>query len=481
MTQSLKERTITGMIWGSVQRFGTMTISFIANLVLARLLSPQDFGIIGMLMVFIALADTLVNGGFASALIQKKEPTQQDYSTVFYWNLSASVILYVVLYFSAPAIAAFYNMPLLNTVLRVQGLVLLFNAFNIIQNNQLIKQLNFKRLAKVNIIATSVGAVVGIVMAFAGFGVWSLVAKMLIKSIATSIILWYGSTWRLYNQFSLYSFKSLFRFGSLMLLSSFTDTLVRQLQSLLIGRVFSAQDLGFYTQARSLHSIPEQAIPQVVDQVMFPVYSSIQDDKEKVVGAIKKSLKVLVFINFPLMLLLLVIAEPLVLLLLSDKWIDSVLYFQIFCLGGMLYSLNSNNINVIKSLGKSNYILIALIIKRFITILFVFIGLQFGILGVAAGYTLSIYVWFPINAYYTNKLINYGIFKQLKDIGLNYILAVLTALTTIIFSYYIEMHYFFKMIIETLLFTTIYFAGAWILSVDGYKTFIEITKSKLKS
>lgn len=478
MTQSLKERTITGMIWSAVQRFGTMIISFVANLVLARLLSPEDFGVIGMLMVFIALADTLINGGFASALIQKKEPTQQDYSTVFYWNLSASAVLYVALYFSAPAIAAFYSMPLLNTVLRVQGLVLLFNAFNIIQNNQLIKQLNFKRLAKVNIIATSVGAVVGISMAFAGFGVWSLVAKMLIISIATSIILWYGSTWRPHKQFSWQSFRSLFRFGSFMLISSISDTLYKNIQALIIGRFFSATDLGYYTQAKKLNDIPTISMSAIIDQVTFPVFSLLQENLIELKNVAIKNLKAISFIVFPLMVVLIINAEPLIILLFTSKWAASIPFFQILCIYGMLYPINSMNTNIVKSLGKGKLYFYTSLIKRFIGLIAIIGGLQFGLLGMMWGIVASGLIFFFINAFISNNIINYGLLEQFRDMMYNFLISTIAGLIVyVLFASNLQLNYFTKFLIQTIFYFISYLSISYITRNESGIIILKIIKT----
>lgn len=464
------------MLWSSVQRFGTMTISFVANIVLARLLTPEDFGIIGMIMVFIALSDTLVNGGFASALIQKKEPTDIDYSTVFYWNLGASLFFFLILYFSAPAIAAFYSMPKLSLILRVLGIQLFINAFNLIQHNQLVKQLNFKRLARINIIATIVGAVVGITMALLGYGVWSLVVKLLIISFAQALMLWLGSSWRPLWYFSWSSFRQLFSFGSMMLLSSLAETLVANLQKLIIGRVFSARDLGFYVQAKKLHSIPERSLPQIVSQVTFPVFSSIQDNPNRMLGAVKKSMKSLAFINFPLMTMLIVVAEPLINLLLTDRWSDSIPYFQILCFGGMMYSLNSNNVNIMKALGKSNYVFFAGLIKRSITILFILIGLQFGLTEMIIGYSASMYFWFFVNAYFSGKLINYGIVRQVSDLGFNYLTSLGAAIVTIVFTRNLDVNMYYLIIIQAFMFLGLYLLLSRVFKLEGFMLLLENIK-----
>lgn len=480
MSENLKQKTVTGMIWSSVQKFGTLLISFSTNLVLARILIPEDFGVIGMLMVFLSLADTLVNGGFASALIQKKEPTHTDYSTVFYWNLVASVFFYLILFFSAPAIASFYKMPILSSVLRIQGLILFVDAINIVQSNKLIKTLNFKKLTKVSIISSTVGSVIGIVLALMGFGVWSLVVKMLVDSLMKSIVLWYGDSWRPEKTFSWKSFKELFNYGSLLLVSNLSETIIYHLQSIIIGRVYSAKALGYYTQAKTLTQIPERAIPQIVDQVMFPVYSSMQDNREMVLAALKKSMSSLAYLTFPIMALLTLIAEPLITLLYSDKWINSVPYFQAFSFGAMLYALNSNNVNVIKSLGRSDYILRLTLLKRFTTLIFIFIGMKFGILGIAISYSLSMYVWYPMNVYYSSKLTGYGFWAQIKDIGLNYLFTIAVAASTFFLTRSLAFHYLLNMLIVIIIFLLLYAVGSWILKIDGYKTYLNLINSKLK-
>jgi len=424
MADSLQQKAISGITWSAVQRFGTMGISFISNLFLARLLRPEDFGMIGMLMVFIAIGDTLVDGGFDSALIQKKQPTDTDYSTIFFFNLSISVFLYLLFFASAPVIASFYRMPQLSTILRVLGLMTIINASGLVQNNQLQKKLNFSRLATINVISISVSTTVGIIFALVGFGVWSLVIKTLLNSTMRSSLLWSLTKWKPLRVFSSISFKELFSFGGLIFLANSAETIVSQIVSLIIGRFYSSKDLGFYTQAGSLIQIPETTIPYIINQVFFPVFSSIQDDLNKVVSAFKKSLKALTFVNFPLMIILMLIAEPLIHLLFTDKWRSSVPYFQLLCLGGMLYSVNSTNVNFLKALGRGRDILYLSIVKRVITLLSIIVGIRFGIYGIIAGGVIGTYLWLPANAHYTGKLAGYGAIKQIRDIGPNFLLSI---------------------------------------------------------
>jgi len=245
MATSLKQRTISGIIWSAVQRFGTMIISFISNLILARLLSPDDFGYIGMLIVFIAISDSLVNSGFDQALIQKKQPTDEDYSTVFYFNFGFSIFLYILLFVFAPAISSFYKLEKLCSMLRVMGVVTIIYALTLVQNNQLYKKLRFDKLAIINLVSITIGTTVGIVMALIGFGVWSLVAKTLVNACARSLLCWLISKWKPIKVFSLSSFKGLLKFGGLIFLSDMAETIVSQLISLIIGKTYSSKKLGY--------------------------------------------------------------------------------------------------------------------------------------------------------------------------------------------------------------------------------------------
>ncbi|SFT01590.1 Membrane protein involved in the export of O-antigen and teichoic acid [Porphyromonadaceae bacterium NLAE-zl-C104] len=478
MTKSLKQQTILGVVWSSVQKFGTLIISFIGNIVLARLLTPSDFGAIGMLMVFIALSETLIDGGFGSALIQKKSPTNTDYSTIFYWNIILAILLYSILFVSAPFIASFYNIAALNDLLKVLGIILLINSFNIIQSNILTKSLKFKVLAKRDIISISIGTIIAIILAYKGFGVWSLVVNYLITALIKSILLWTTCDWRPQLIFSWVSFKGLFKFGSYMLLYSLLDKFVFHLQALIIGRSFSANDLGFYTQAKKIHEIPERSFPSIINQVTFPVFASIQDNTEMIINAVKKTMRTTSFVTFPIMVILIVIAEPLITFLLTEKWNESVNYFQILCFGGILYSINSNNLNVIKALGKSNYLFKSTIVKRSISILFIIIGIQFGIKEMIAGYTISIYFWFFINSFITGKLTGYGFVQQVKELGLNYLLSLVVGLIVYFTTKELITGLLIKILLQVCFYSLLYLTGSYILRIDGYKYFSAIVKEQ---
>lgn len=480
MAENLKQKTISGMIWSSVGKFGTMGLQFISNLVLARLLMPSDYGVIGMLYVFIAISDIFVSAGFGSALIQKKNPTHIDYTSVFYWNLVAAVIFYWILFLCGPAIASFYNMDELCTVLRVQSLSLIIQAFSTVQSNQLQKKLRFKELSIRNIVATLIGTAVAIVMAFLGYGVWSLVASSLISSFAGVLLLWRMSSWRPTWEFSWQSLKELFSFGGLMAISSFVEAVYSNIQGIIIGKWYSAASLGYYSQAKKLEGVPTSALSQIVNQVSFPVFSALQDDKEKLLIGVRKNIKSITYLNFPLMVLLIVIAKPLIYLLYGAKWEAAIPFFQILCIYSMVYTLNTINTNVIMSLGKSGIYLVVQLTKRVIGILLIIIGAQIGIYGLLWAVTSVGYISLIINMIVNKKLINYGIVEQVKDVGVYYVLSAFIGQFVYFTCNLIDTHQYYIMLMEIAAYVLLYVSVSWLFRFEGLNTYVEILKNKQK-
>lgn len=467
------------MIWSSVHRFGTMGISFITNLVLARLLTPEDFGILGMIIVFIAVSEVFVDGGFASALIQKKEPTDEDYSTIFYWNLFVSIILFLGFYIAAPSIEKFYNMPELSSILRVLSVSLILNAFNIIQSNKLVKSLNFKKLANIHLSANILGAITAVVMATWGFGVWSLVAKTLIVAFIQMIILWFTSSWMPLFVFNFSSFKKLFGFGSYILLTNLLNRIYDNIQLLLIGKLFSAADLGYYTQAKRMEEVPVKSLSSVVNQVTFPVFSELQDDIEKLKKGISNSLKAITYVNFPIMVFIVIAAKPIIIMLLSDKWSESIPYLQLLGVVGMLYTLNTANTNIFKSLGRSDTYFWITLSKRLIGIGFIIMGAKYGIIGMLYAMIMNTYLFFIVNAYYSSRLTGYTIWNQITDVFPAYFVSIIAGLITYILTASIGQP-LFMFAAECIIFILIYIAVSYLLKLESFNIYLDIIKSKFK-
>ncbi len=474
MGDNLKDKTVSGMIWGAVGKVGTLTINFLTNLVLARLLMPEDFGAIAMLAIFLAVSNIFIQGGLGAALVQKKNPDHCDYSTVFYWNLVVAVLFYIILYLSAPFIADYYALPLVKPLLRVQSLVLLIQSFSIVQYTQLQKQMNFKALAIRNMAAALAGTLIAIPLALRGYGPWSLVASAILASIVNVLLLWKMSTWRPSWEFSFSSLKTLFSFGGLMLLSSLAETLYTNLQGLIIGKRFSAGDLGYFSQAKKLEEIPVTGLSSIVNDVTFPAFASLQDDLDRLLAGVRTSTKALTFLNFPLMILLMIVAQPLICLLYGSKWEPSAPYFQILCISGLIYTVNTLNTNVIKSLGKGKIYFVIQIIKRMIGIALILIGMRFGIYGLLWAVACVAYISFIINALVNKKLINYGIFRQLGDFGSILILALIVGALTYVLGFILPCHIYLTMLIQIVLYLGLYILIAKLLKMEELNTYLAI-------
>lgn len=480
MAQDLKTKTISGMIWSAVQKFGNMGISFVSNIVLARMLTPEDYGCIGMLAIFIVVSNTFVDGGFGSALIQKKDPTQEDYSTIFWWNIFISSVLYGVLYLSAPFIAEFYHMELLSSVLRVQGVVLIINSLNIIQTNQLRKQLKFKRLANVTIIAHVIAAISAILLAWKGWGVWALVAQQILASLGISILLWVLNKWMPSFSFSRESFKQLFSFGSFILISNLINTFCNNIQGLLIGRFFSPATMGYYTQAHKLEAIASQSFSGVVDQVSYPILSKFQNDNNAMKSVLQKLMVSLSFVTFPMMLILILVAEALILLLYGEQWLECVPYFQILCFGGIAVCLQGVLYYAVASKGKSKDLFVWTIIKRFIGLLAMLIGMYiWDLKGLLWGYNFTSLFIFLANAYLVGKYIEYALFQQFRDLLPIVLLSFIAFGLSYMVSFFLDSNVYFKSLIVLLVFFISYGLGSFIFKIRAYSFIKEILLSKI--
>lgn len=415
--KTLKQKAASGMVWTALQKYSTMFIQFISGIILARLLTAYDYGCIGMLSIFMVLAEAFIDGGFGSALIQKKQPTQDDYSTIFWWNLAMAFLMYAVLFVCAPAISRFYKIPLLCDVLRVQGLVLFVYAFNIVQRNQLKKKLNFKVLSLVTIITSVSSLIVTVFMAYKGFGVWSLVAQNLITASIPAIVFWFFIKWRPVRVFSWKSFKDLFGFGFYMFLTSLLNKFGQQIQGLLIGRVYNPSTMGYYSKALGTEKLASHSISGIMTQVTYPLYAEAQDNKEVLSNMIKRLTMTLEYITFPMMYILLLCAKPLFVLLYSDRWLQSIPYFQVLCIAGLVSCLISVNTQPIAAIGKSKTMFVWTIIKRVVGIGLVVFGLLvWGMKGLLAGVVLNTWFSYLVNILLVSKYIGYKWTQQLLDL-----------------------------------------------------------------
>jgi teichuronic acid exporter len=421
---SLKQKTVSGLLWSFIDNFSKLGLTFVIGIILARLLDPREFGLIGMITIFIALSQSLVDSGFTQALIRKKDCTQADYSTVFYFNLFVGIILYTVLFFYAGAISRFFDEPQLLLIVQVVGLSIIVNAFTIVQRARLIKAINFKLQTKISIIASMSSGIIGIMMAYSGYGVWSLVFKTLLGFTITSLLLWIWNKWKPSFEFSRNSFKEMFSFGYKLLTSGLIDTAYRNIYLLVIGKYFSAAELGFYTRADQFSNLPSQNITSVIQRVSYPVLAEIQHDIPRLKTAYQKIIKSTMLITFVSMIILAVVAKPLVLTLIGEKWLPSVIYLQLLSFGGMLYPLHAINLNMLNVQGRSDLFLRLEIIKKILAIPVIVVGVLLGIKAMIVGMIIISMIAFFLNSYYSGQHIGYSSMQQLKDILPSFILAI---------------------------------------------------------
>jgi len=407
-------------------------ISFIVGIVLARLLTPHEFGLIGMITIFIAISTSFINSGFGNALIQKKNCTQKDYSTVFYFNLLMGVIFFLILFFSAPAISRFFNEPQLIHLIQVLGIVLIIDALTIIQRTILTKRIDFKLQTKVSIISSILSGILGLTMALKGFGVWSLVVKQISQQTVNSVLLWTWNRWRPLFVFNVDSFRQLFSFGYKLLISGLIDTLYRNIYYLIIGKYFSAQELGYFTRADQFQSLPSSNVQNVISRVSYPVLSSIQDDIPRLREAYKKLIRSTMLITFILMMGMAAVARPMILSLIGDKWESSIIYLQMLCFVGMFYPLHALNLNMLQVQGRSDLFLRLEIIKKLLAVPIILIGIIWGIKAMIFAMIVNTVISYYLNSYWSGKLIGYSFTQQIKDIFPSFFLALVV--NALIFS-----------------------------------------------
>lgn len=466
----LRKKTVTGSFWTLLERFGYLGIQFISNLVLARLLMPSDFGTIGILIIFTTLSYVLIDSGLSSALIQKKEINEEDKSTVFFTNLALALLVYVVLFFTAPLIANYFHNPDIKNLLRVIEVIVVIDAFSAIQSTVLGREMNFKALSLYKIISIVIAVIVSIALAYAGMGVWALVVQYILFSVCRAFLLWTRTKWRPVFVFSKLSFKALFGYGSKLLLSRFIAEIYNQFQSILIGRHFLAQDLGYYTQAKLLMQIPVDSLARVVNSVSFPAYAKLQDERKQLKVMVRQNLLVLVFVNTPLMFYLSTVAKPLIVFLYSEKWLGSVPYFQFLCLGfGLLLIIHDCSLTTLRAVGRTDYVLHLEIIKKISGVFLILCGMHFfGIWGLMYALAINSFLELFLNGYCLKKEIGYGPLDQIRDLFPSLIISLIASFVTYMFLTYVPITSpFLNIIITFLIFVSIYLLGAYLLKLEA--------------
>ena len=479
--KSLRQKAASGMVWTAMQKYSTMGIQFISGIILARLLTPYDYGCIGMLSIFMVLAEAFIDGGFGSALIQKKRPTQVDYSTIFWWNIGMAFLMYIILFVSAPSIAKFYDIPLLCDVLRVQGLVLFIYALNIIQRNQLKKKLNFKLLSIVSVSTSIIALSITILMAYKGFGVWALVAQNLIVAAIPSIVFWFYVKWRPIWIFSLQSFKELFGFGVYMFLTHLVNNFSSKIQGLLIGKIYSPATMGYFSKAMGTENLASHSISNVMTQVTYPLYAEVQGDETAMVNMIKRLTSSIAYLTFPLMFVLLLTAKPLFVLLYSDRWIQSVPYFQILCVAGIAVCLQAVNLQTIPAVGKSKAMFVWTLIKRAVGLSVIVGGLfLYGMKGLLFGSVFNSWFSYFVNICLVSKYIGYKWTRQLLDLFPILLVSLFAGVVSYCTGYLLQLNMYLDGIVKVLVYVTIYLLWSFVAKPQSYQYLVSIIEPRLK-
>lgn len=434
MTEDLKKETVKGVAWSAVEKFSTGGVLFLANIILARLLTPKDFGLLAVITIFVQIAQTFIDSGFSNALIQKKDRNQIDYSTVFYFNLAISILLYIILYFCSPLIAHFFDNSQLTSLTRVVGLNFVIGALVSVHKTRLTVQLQFKQQSLITLTSSIVAAVVSIFLAYKGIGVWALVALTLINISLQTILFYITIKWHPSLVFSTAAFKRLFSYSSKLLGASLIHLLYRNIYPIVIGKKFSPTELGYFNRADTMAMYPSTLISGVITRVAFPIFSRIQDDNLRLRNAYLKYITFASYIIFPLFIFIIILAKPITICLLTDKWILMVPMLQILCIDWMMDHLCQINLNVLFVKGRSDLALRLEIIKKSLAILILFISLWWGILGVCWGRVVYGFLAVLLNSFYTKKLIDLSIIKQLKSILRPLLYTFMMGLVILIFN-----------------------------------------------
>lgn len=462
---SLKSTATKGVIWSAVDKFAVQIGQFVVSIVLARILLPEDFGLLGMLAIFISLSQTFIESGMGLGLIQRQDRTDIDFSTVFVFNLAVSSLFYLLLFFSAPFIASYFNQPKLIDLTRILGLNLLVSSLAIVQRTKLTIAMNFKAIAKTNVIGVIIGGITGIIAAMNGFGVWSLVIQTLLGAFATTVSLWFFSHWKPSVVFSSNSFRNLFGFGSKLLLSGLYAQLLNNVYNICIGKYFPISSLGYYTRAKGFADISAGTITSILQQATFPILAAVQNDKEKLVSVYSRMIRMATLFIFPMMTLIALLAKPIVILLLTEKWVAVIPLLQWMVFARIFFPISAINMNLLNAIGRSDLFLKVDLSKFPLTFIAMIITIPLGVKAMIIGHVVTSGVAFFINAYLPGKYYGYGAIKQLRDMG-PVILATAGMSVAIFFLIYFLDNLLLQLILGSLLGIVSYVFFCWLLKLE---------------
>ena len=423
----MTDKTVKGVGWSFIDNIASSGVTFLVGLVLARLLTPAEYGIMAMIAIFIAISNSIIDSGFSNALIRKIHIDRIDYNTVFYFNLLVSIVIYLLLFFASPAISSFFKEPILINVTRIIGWVVIINALAIIPRTIFVRNIDFKTQTKISLISSISSGIIGIGMALSNMGAWSLVGQQISRQLLNTLFLWIFCKWRPVWEFSIKSFRELFGFGSKLLLSGLLDTIYKNIYYIVIGRFYTSSQLGQFTRAEQFKTIFSSNLTTVVQRVSYPVLSSIQEEPERLREAYRKVIKITMLVTFACMLGLAAVSKSLLLILIGEKWLPAVHFLQIICFSGMLYPLHAINLNILQVKGRSDLFLKLEILKKVIAIGPIIIGIFCGIEYMLYGSVCTSFIAYFLNSYYSADLINYSTKKQITDILPTFLVSLFTS------------------------------------------------------
>ncbi|WP_430426583.1 lipopolysaccharide biosynthesis protein [Maribacter litoralis] len=464
----LKEKTFNGVFWTFSQQLGVQIINFGVQIILARLLLPEDFGLIAMIQIFITIGQTLMDGGMTASLIRTKNVSQSDYSTVFLINVIVSLVIYIVIFCFAPLISYFFEQEKLELIIRVLTLSFVLQSFVGVQTTILTKNLKFKLLMLMQLPSTIIGGVVGVALAFLGFGVWSLVWLKLVTTFVFVLFHWVKTDWKPKLYLDKEKLKYHFNFGYKLTLSGLLTNLYINSYLLIIGKLFPPAQLGFYSQADTLRMFPVRNITTALQKVTFPIFSTIQDDNERLKQVFKRITGSVLFVVVPVMLLLILIAKPLFSIVLTDKWLPSVPIFQILCISAIIFPLSIYNLNIILVKGRSGLHLKLEIIKKLSSIVFLLLIIPFGFYGIVYAQAISMFIHAFVNIFYSGRIMEYSFRDQMVDMAPVFTVGIIS----MVLSYYLK-YMLFKEVFLTdwlnILLSILFFASVYLLSSYVFK------------
>lgn len=474
---SLKEKTVKGVLWSGLDRFFSQGIQVVFSILIARILLPSDYGVVAMLSIFLAVAQTFVDSGFGAALIRKPDRTDVDFSTVFYFNIAIAVIFYALLWLASPVIAAFYDIPVLKDITRVMGLIVVFSSISFVQGTKLTIAIDFRSRAIISIFVNALTGIAGLWLAKVGYGVWALALQPVLSSFLYAVFFWTVVRWLPKPVFSWKSFREMFSFGSRLLASSLLNTIYNNVYTLVIGKIFSSTSLGLYSKADNLVQYPSSCITNVLQKVSFPVLSTIQNEPERLADAYKQFIRLSAFVVFPLMVGLAAVADPMVRILLTDKWSGAVYLLQLLCFAMMWYPVHAINLNLLQVKGRSDFFLKLEIIKKIQGVIILCITIPFGLVAICYGRIAASLLSLVYNTYYTGKLIDYGFVQQMKD--LMHILVHSIVMGLIAWGVVQLLHpVWLKLLSGVLAGAAYYIAGAYMMKFDELDTLFSLIHKK---